>query len=151
MKTLQDNFPDKPIMLVETGYPYAWEVPGTDKPVDYPYSEEGQAKYAKDLVETLRKYENCTGLFWWWFEYNAKNTNLSNWYNAPLFDSRTGKVTAAFKEICSFGSGPYNGIFNITDDTSDSNGRWFDLQGRQVLYPTAPGLYIRNGKKIIVR
>lgn len=152
MNTLQSNFPSREVMIVETGYSYAWEVPGTDKTVEYPYSEEGQAKFAKELVETLLGYENCTGLFWWWFEYNAYNTSLSGWYNAPLFDSRTGKVTKAFKELCSFGSGKFDsGITEVGADENGSSGLWYDMQGRRVGHPSAPGLYIHDGKKLILK
>jgi len=38
------------------------------------------------------------------------------------------------------------------DDSSDSdNSELFDLQGRRVTAPPSPGIYIRNGKKIIVK
>lgn len=152
MDELLTDFPDKDVMLVETGYPYAWEVPGTNQKVDYPYTEAGQAQFAKDLVSSLLKFDNCTGLFWWWFEYNAKNTNLSGWYNAPLFDSRTGKVTKAFAEICSFGSGHIEtGVSTIESGSSESRGIWHDLQGRPVADPTVPGIYVKDGKKVMVK
>lgn len=149
---LETDFPDKDIMLVETGYPYAWEVPGTTQKVDYPYTEGGQAEFAQDLVDTLLKHENVNGLFWWWFEYNAKNTSLSGWYNAPLFDSRTGRVTAAFATICSFGTGHENsGVEAVTGLDPEASDQWYDLQGRPVSAPTLPGLYVSRGRKVIVR
>lgn len=149
LTVLEKNF-DKDIMLVETGYPYAWEVPGTNQPVDYPYTESGQYAFAKDLVATLLKFERCTGLLWWWFEYNANGTSLSGWYNAPLFDSRTGKVTKAFAEICSFGSGPYQaGISPVFNDIRPVSSYWYDINGRPLTNPTIPGIYIRNGKKVM--
>lgn len=148
LTALEEKFPEKPIMIVETGFPYAWEVPGTDQPVDYPYTEAGQNAFAKDLVDTLLAHANVDGLFWWWLEYNAYGTSMSGWYNAPLFDSRTGKATAALKTICSYGSA---GIEDIEMDSTENDGRWYDLQGRSIPYPTQPGLYINNGKKIIVK
>ena len=152
LSTLESRYPDKQIMIVETGYPYAWEVQGTNKPVDYPYTEDGQNAFAKDLVDTLLKHENVTGLFWWWMEYNAYRASLSNWYNAPLIDSRTGKVTKAFSTICSFGTGPFDADAGIEGIFSGDSGddRWFDLQGRQLLNPSHPGIYIHNGRKVIV-
>ena len=156
LSALEIQFASKNIMIVETGYAYAWEVPGTDQKVDYPYTEDGQAQFAKELVETLLKYKKCNGLLWWWFEYNAFGSSLSGWYNAPLFDSRTGKVTKAFAEICSFGTGHNSGSGIKPYLIDDEKGyRWFDLQGRPIPYPSAPGLYIRSGygetTKIIVR
>ena len=152
MIELETSFPAKDIMIVETGYPYAWEVPGTNQKVDYPYTESGQAAFAEDLVDTLLQFKNCTGLFWWWFEYNAKNTDLTGWYNAPLFDSRTGKVTKAFDEICSFGSGPFEaGIENLTISPTILEDQWYDIHGWPVLLPTRPGFYIKNGRIVIVK
>ena len=89
-------------MMVETGYSYKWEVPGTDQKVDYPYSDAGQDQFAKELVSLLLSYDKVDGLFWWWMEYNAFGTSLSGWYNAPLFDSTTGRATSALTTICAF-------------------------------------------------
>ena len=152
LNTLEAQYPEKQIMIVETGYPYAWEVPGTDKQVDYPYTEAGQDQFADDLVETLLKHPQCNGLFWWWMEYNAYRTSLSGWYNAPLFDSRTGKVTKAFETICSFGTGhgQESGINGIDYSEPVAPG-WYDIQGRPVANPELPGLYINGGRKVIVK
>lgn len=152
LTTLENNFPEKQIMIVETGYSYKWEVPGTNQEVDYPYTEAGQNQFAQDLVDTLLKHESCTGLFWWWMEYNAYKTTLSGWYNAPLFDSQTGKVTKAFATICSFGSGHLeNGIYGIESEAGEE-GPWFDLNGIRIQgRPSVPGIYIHNGKKELVK
>ena len=149
LSILETSFPDKEIMIVETGYPYAWEVPGTNQKVDYPYTEAGQDAFAADLVSTLLEYENVTGLFWWWLEYNAKGTNLSGWYNAPLFDSRTGKATKALKTICSFGN---SSKVSSIEMNYPSDEKWFDLSGKRInVYQEGHrGILIHNGKKIIV-
>lgn len=148
----RDN-PDKQIMIVETGYSYQWEVPGTSQKVDYPYSEEGQDQFAHDLVETLLKHEACTGLVWWWMEYNAYRTSLSGWYNAPLFNSLTGRATPALTTICSFGSGhpQTNGVGSLPDAAPALPEAWYDLQGRRLQgVPSAKGLYINNGRKVLI-
>ena len=41
-------------------------------------------------------------------------------------------------------------IKNLTTDLSEGEGEWFTLQGQRVAKP-GKGLYIRNGKKVIVR
>ncbi|MDE6400105.1 MAG: arabinogalactan endo-1,4-beta-galactosidase, partial [Muribaculaceae bacterium] len=147
---LTTDYPSKDVMLVETGYSYAWEVPGTDKPVDYPYSEEGQDLFAKDLVSLLLNYEKVTGLFWWWMEYNAYGTSLSGWYNAPLFDSRTGEALSALKTICTFADGNDAAVEGVADENTESD-RWYDTTGTPVDKPSRPGLYISRSKKIIIR
>lgn len=149
LTSLESEFPEKNIMIVETGYPYKWEVPGTDQKVDYPYSESGQDEFAKELVETLENHSKVNGLFWWWLEYNAYNTKLEGWYNAPLFDSTTGKACMALKTICSFAAGA--GAVDFIESTADGNNdRWYDLNGREVKDPKQ-GIFIQNRKKILIR
>ncbi|MBD5355988.1 MAG: arabinogalactan endo-1,4-beta-galactosidase [Bacteroides sp.] len=150
LESLETNFPDKDIMVVETGFSYAWEVPGTDQKVDYDYSDAGQNQFAKDLVATLLKHENVTGLFWWWLEYNAYGTSLSGWYNAPLFDSRTGGATSALKTICKFGSG-HNGVEQLPFIEGKDSDIWYNLNGMRVNGLNKPGIYMGRDKKIIVR
>lgn len=146
---LETNFKDKDIMVVETGYSYKWEVPGTSEKVDYPYSDEGQNQFAKDLVEMLLKHNKVTGLLWWWMEYNAYGTSLSGWYNAPLFDSLTGKATSALTTICSFAKGNNSVISNYEIKNHDV--KWFDLQGTEInVDEMNHGIFISSdGKKIL--
>jgi arabinogalactan endo-1,4-beta-galactosidase len=153
VSSLTTNYPDKEIMIVETGYPYAWEVPGTtfDYKSTYAYSEAGQASYTEDLVKVLNRYQKVTGLFWWWMEYNAYSTSLTGWYNAPLFDSRSGKALSALSALKDFAPSTSTGINNITVDSTASNSLWFNLQGQQISEPSKPGLYINNGKKVIIK
>lgn len=149
LTTLETEYPDTPIMIVETGFPYAWEVQGSTQKVEYDYSYAGQDAFAHELVDTLLAHKNVNGLFWWWLEYNAYGTQLSGWYNAPLFDSRNGQATPALKTICSFGTGNAD-IERILDEKSIEDDRWFDINGRQISYPSKSGIYIHKGKKIIV-
>lgn len=146
---LEANFKDKDIMVVETGYSYKWEVPGTSEKVDYPYSDEGQNQFAKDLVNMLLKHDQVIGLLWWWMEYNAFGTSLSGWYNAPLFDSQTGKATSALTTLCSFAKD--NNSVNTIYKTNGSNIKWYDIQGNEVTGTTMNhGLFISSdGQKIL--
>ncbi|MCH5224106.1 MAG: glycosyl hydrolase 53 family protein [Muribaculaceae bacterium] len=148
LATLEGRYPEKPIMIVETGFPYKWEVPGTTQKVDYEYSEAGQDAFAHELVDTLLAHQNVDGLFWWWLEYNAFGGGLSNWYNAPLFNSENGKATPALKTICSFGTGA--GIENIFDDKEYKDAGWYDLNGNRFDSPLRPGVFIHNGKKTVI-
>lgn len=147
---LETDFPEKKVMVVETGYPYKWEVPGTTEKVDFPYTDEGQNEYAKALVATLERHPGVNGLFWWWFEYNAYGTSLSNWYNAPLFDSTTGWATSALKTICSYGDSG-NGVETIGSDMKTKSTRFYDLTGRRIHdIPKSHGIIIsEDGKKIL--
>ncbi len=149
LSSLQTRYPEKNIMIVETGYAYKWEVPGTthDLSSKWAYSDEGQDKFAKDLVTTLEKYENVNGLFWWWMEYNAYGTNLSGWYNAPLFNSLDGRATSALKTICSFAE---NSAVNEIEFENEED-TWYDIHGRKIKDLSIPGIKISRNKKILTK
>lgn len=148
LTTLESTY-NKNIMLVETGYPYAWAVSGTtyNYTGTYPYSDAGQKAFTDDLITLLNKHSKVNGLFWWWMEYNAKGTSLSGWYNAPLFDSRTGYATSALSELKNFL--PTTGISAVQTTTKATDSSWYTIQGTKTSKPTQPGIYIHQGKKFI--
>lgn len=145
---LEKDYADKSVMVVEFGYPYAWAVGGTtyDYTMTYPYSDAGQKAITADVVTMLKKHENVNGLFWWWPEYNAKGTNLSGWYNAPLFDSRTGKATSALTELCKFGSSTAGISSTTVDSRAGSDNNYYTLAGQRVSTPSH-GVYIHKERK----
>ena len=152
---LEAGWPNKEIMVVETGYPYAWAVPGTtyEDTKTWPYSDEGQKLFTDDLIAMLNKHSKVDGLFWWWPEYNAKtnSASLSNWYNAPLFDSRTGRATSAFTALAKYATSS-TAIRQMSVNTSKTtDDHYYDLSGRSVSQPKGSGVYIHHQKKIIVR
>ena len=104
---LEQRHYGKPIQIVETGYPWKWAVPGTtfDYSATYPYSNDGQRRFAADLIATLKRHPQVKGLSWWYAEANAKGTtgNLSSdWYNASLFNNETGRALDALYELKTF-------------------------------------------------
>ena len=151
LSVIEQLFPAKNIMIVETGYGLRWQVPYPDikDHTDiWPISDAGQKKFAEDLVGTLEKHDKVNGLFWWWMEYNPFRTDLSGWYNAPLFDPMTGRASSAFKVICSFRSSNA-GTKDFMYNGSDVNEMWYDLHGTRV-DKTYPGFKFSNlGKKIL--
>ena len=147
---LEKNYADKKIMVVEFGYPYAWEVGGTtyNYTAKYPYSDAGQKALTADVIKMLNNHKNVNGFFWWWMEYNAKGTSLNGWYNAPLFDSNTGKATSALYELKNF-VGETSGINQTTTSQKEATDcHWYTLDGKKIEKPNKKGVYIRNNKKI---
>lgn len=145
---LETNYSDKKIMIVEFGYPYAWAVPGTtyNYTATYPYSDAGQKAITADVLTMLNKHNNVNGLFWWWPEYNAYWTSLAGWYNAPLFDSQSGKASSAVTELGKFASST-SGINQITaNGKNDSDDSYYTLSGQRVSTPSH-GVYIHKGRK----
>ena len=106
---LEINFPDKQIMIVETGCGYHYKM--GDKETGYPLTYEGQRQYTEDLVTMLNKHQNVNGLFWWFLEANeygldwATKRVTDSWYNASLFDNNTGRALPALYELKNFRNG----------------------------------------------
>ncbi|MDO4512168.1 MAG: glycosyl hydrolase 53 family protein [Bacteroidales bacterium] len=111
VKQLKVQVPDRPIMIMETGYSYRWEMSGTkDATISskYAYTEAGQAKFTTDLIAMLKKYEQVKGLFWWCAEQNEYgldwNTQrvVDNWWQASLVDNQNGHILQATYELPTF-------------------------------------------------
>ena len=146
---LESTYPSKNIMIVETGYPYAWAVPGTTYNYSgtYAYSDDGQKSFTDALITMLNKHSKVTGLFWWWPEYNAKGTSLSGWYNAPLFDSRTGRATSTVSSLKNFVS-TSAGIKAVQNNGVSRDDSYYNLAGQRINKPHQ-GMYIHQGKKVV--
>ncbi len=161
---LETTYTGKKIMIVETGYGFEYQLAGAkyNFTSTYPLTDAGQQKFTKALIETLNTHERVTGLFWWYPEYNLNGiinkTGTEDWskdftsgyWNGALFWPRSGYPLSAIKELKSF-LGGYSGIETIRS-TSQQDGIWYTLDGRRLNgKPAARGLYIHNGKKIIVK
>ena len=103
---LDQEFPDKQMMIVETGCAYHYKV--GDNETGYPLTYAGQKQFTTDLIATLRKYPRVTGLFWWFPEANEYGLDWNTqrvtdqWYNAGLFDNETGRALDALYELSTF-------------------------------------------------
>ena len=157
IKTLESRYTDKKIMIVEVGYAYSWALEDADYDYTwkYPATEAGQKAFTDDLITMLNKHDSVNGLFWWWMEYNAypwDDTRMDNWWYAPLYDGNTGMPLAALSSLKDFLGGE-SGIHGIEADASiaPANNVWTTLSGIRTAKPTRAGLYIHNGKKVVVR
>ena len=152
IKTLEAKGYGKEIMVVETGYSYAWALAGTtfDYTGTYPYTEEGQRRFTADLVGMLSRHNSVTGLFWWWPEDNGTKNVTDGWWNAALYDHNTGRPYAAFYELKAFAAGDDTRVTIVT--YSERDPYWYNLQGiRFDSRPQRRGLYITNRQKVFVR
>ena len=155
LSELEQNFPDKQIQLVETGYPSKWEVNGTtyDYTSTYPYTHEGQKQYTTDLIAILKNHPQVNGLSWWYAEANAKGCDgdlATGWYNASLFDNETGRALPALYELKNYLDGE-TGIHTIPF-LGESANVWFTLDGRKLCNkPIRKGIFIYKNKKVIIQ
>ena len=103
---LEQNFPTKQIMIVETGCGYHYKVGDSD--TGYPLTYDGQRQFTADLIATLQQHTAVSGLFWWFPEANEYGLNwqtqrvTNSWYNASLFDNETGRALDALYELKNF-------------------------------------------------
>ena len=100
LSTLASAFPDKKVQIVETAYYYQWQ-PKVGQGITYdfssvwPVSPQGQAAFAKDLIDLLKKHPNVNGLYWWFPEENGNGPDskvLTGWVNRGLWDDTTHKA-----------------------------------------------------------
>ena len=69
---------------------------------------------------------------------------------ASVIDAyKVSRPWRGFKEIVALTDDDYAGI-EIVKQSEDGNGEYFDLTGRKVSHPQK-GIYIKNGKKVIVK
>ena len=156
LSKLEESFPDKTIMVVETGCAYHYEVGDKDKQY-YPLTYEGQRQFTEELITMLNKHQNVKGLFWWFAEANEYGLDWNtkrvtdSWYNASLFDNETGKALPALYELKNFVSGS-TGIHSIAKELGCANNTWYSLDGRMLKgKPSRSGIYINNHQKILVQ
>ena len=154
LQALENKQYGKDIMVVETGYSYAWALGNTtfNYTATYPYTEEGQRKFTADLVAKLNEHSSVKGLFWWWIEDNGNKNVTNNWWNAALYNHNTGQPYAAFYELQNFRSNDDTGISGIMANGQSMNKAWYTMDGRRLTTePSAKGVYIHNGRKVVVR
>ena len=153
LTTIEGKNYGKDIMIVETGYSYAWALGSTefDYTSTYPYTEEGQRQFTADLVAKLNSHDSVKGLFWWWPEDNGNKGVTNSWWNAALYNHDTGKPYAAFYELKNFNNGS-SGFQDVKKEHKCKDCKWYTIEGRRLGgEPSKSGIYINDGKKKIVR
>ena len=171
---------DKDVMIVETGYYYAWEPSDveTSQKATWPITPQGQAAYVRDLVAYLKDKPRVVGLYWWAVENTENGINDWNnkrvtdgWVNYSLFNDKDGsvwgygKVMPAMAELKAFAEGSSTGIVGVSKDeeggtrneeggmrNEERYGRWYTPDGLHLdSRPLRPGVYIRDGRKVLMK
>jgi hypothetical protein len=92
--------------------------------------------------------------------YNPTVVNLSTNLNSHMkgfrayFQLKDAAALNARAFRMNFGDEEVTGIMttNFTNDTNDMNGQWYTIDGRKFSgQPTQKGVYINNGKKIVIK
>lgn len=154
LTALEKAFPNKKIMIVETGCSYREKM--GDKNPGYPLTYDGQKQFTTDLIATLKAHQNVNGLFWWFLEANEYGLDwytqrvTEKWYDASLFDNKTGKALPALYELKNFvGGGSGLSRISINRQFPDD---WYTIDGLRTLSgPSKSGIYIHHGQKVAFR
>lgn len=86
-------------------------------------------------------------------------SNVFGWYwgasNGGAFQIEANKAWLALPKtsakVMGFSLNEHATGVSVIKQTDDSNEAYFDLQGRRVMYPRAKGVYIKNGKQVIIK
>lgn len=159
ISTVESLMPSKKVMIVETGYTSKYKINGSyDYSSKYPgTTEAGQQAFTADLIMMLRKHASVDGLYWWWPEANENGLDWNtkrvtdSWYNASLFDNSTGRATAALSTLKTFTEGVTAVELPSYHGSSTPDSTWYTLNGQRVERPTHSGIYVKKGKKVVVK
>lgn len=88
--------------------------------------------------------------------YNPTELNLNSYMKGfrAYFQLKDAAAPNARAFRMNFGDEEVTGIMttNFTNDTNDMNGQWYTIDGRKFSgQPTQKGVYINNGKKIVIK
>ncbi|MCR5819813.1 MAG: arabinogalactan endo-1,4-beta-galactosidase [Bacteroidaceae bacterium] len=137
LSMLAQNFPDKPVQIVETAYYYQWQ-PSVGNGITYdfsstwPITSAGQAAYARDLVAELKTHSNVNGLYWWFPEENGNgpsNSVLTSWVNRGLWNNSSHKAMPALYVLKAFAENS-DDVRQVAGNAAGAEA--YDLQGRKL-------------------
>ena len=161
LNTLETEFPDTPVQIVETAYYYQWFPTGSDyenTTSTWPDTPAGQKAYIEDLCTELAKHNNVTGLYYWFPEENgnggdhwdANNIVIKDWVKRGLWDNSSHKINPGILSLQNFLTQKEAvGIERVQATCPQQETNIYTLSGQRVKAMTASGIYIKGGKKIV--
>jgi hypothetical protein len=130
----------KKVSYIQAGVPVLLEkTPGTTNVVDPAESYVGnKLKYAAAATPATEKH---------YVLYNNEFVRASGTINGKVYLDLTGYSGGARTLVIGDGTTAVEGIVSEEDDDA----KWYDMQGRRINKPTKSGLYIKDGKKVVVK
>lgn len=162
LRWCKQNMSSKEVWIVEFAYPAQWALPGTNTyesslKTTYPYTDAGQAKFVSAAIAEMLTWDNVTGLFWWWPEANeyGKATQItSSWWNGTLFNNQNGRAFSAITHLKEFNP-TTTGIDQVENTAATDrtvSAEVYTIDGRKAEGNNLQkGIYIKNGKKYVVK
>ncbi len=167
--TLTFGNPDsetEPVTTLKAGVPYIikWEA-DTEQPTitnptfrnvtladdDYPWPirKAGDHVWFCGYYNAFNITPDYTNYYYMTAGSTLKHTGIDRTLNACRAYFRFTEAAAARQIVLDFGSGSTQGITSV--GTQAANSHWFTVNGVRVENPVRKGLYIRNGKKTVVK
>ena len=107
----------------------------------------GNGNYKMVMPESAPAIDNTWMIIW---NDGGNQTNDLTFVLHGLYtgnDRNSIKQTGTITEIC---KNDTTAIETPSEETTQGDGWFYDILGRRYAYPTHPGIYIRNGQKILV-
>lgn len=174
LTSLKSDFPTKKVQIMETGYYFQWfPSSGNNFTTSSTWAgtADGQYNFIKDLIAALKDYDNVDGLYYWFpeeagcgddtdWDTQSVGTVIPSWQNRGFWweDTQTnghwpvkssnGMAAYLFKDFLSADAAGINSAAanaNVAQDKA-----WYTISGQKISSPTRPGLYINNGKKVVI-
>ena len=129
---------------------YVWYNGGTQVLGKWPgtaATDLGNGNYKMVMPESAPAIDNTWMIIW---NDGGNQTNDLPFVLHGLWtgnDRNSIKQTGTITEIC---KNDTTAIETPSEETTQGDGWFYDILGRRYAYPTQPGIYIYNGKKIIV-
>lgn len=160
LTVLHNNFPTKPIQIVETAYYNNWwpsSGVNYNTSTQWAASAAGQAAYLRALIDKLEQYDFVDGLYYWFPEENGcggatwseSNIVINSWLNRGLFNPDNHKAYEGLYLLADFIS---DGTELENVGTADADGIIYSLLGQPLgtdLNALPTGTYIRNHRVVI--
>ncbi len=169
------NFSKSSLTSIEAGKPYLVSTNGEDiltlmfekaeitasTPVNSEFTLDEATKlsmkgtYAPIVCSEENKnilYVGSDGLI----HYADATTSINSfraYFEVESAESGSGEGAAGVKAfVLNFNGSESTGISSVKTATGDADDAWYDLSGRRIsVRPSAPGIYIHGGKKMVVR
>ncbi|MGM9803306.1 MAG: hypothetical protein ACI308_03930 [Muribaculaceae bacterium] len=113
------------------------------------YTEEGATYQYLNTYYLWSDYDQLTLDTYDSFFEGSDATKGSFYTSAWYYPDYNDQYNYTYGKI-EFAWGDYDAVTTIKADKEDENAPTFDIMGRKVTDTTAPGIYIKNGKKFIV-
>lgn len=118
-----------------------------------------QGKGMDQLIESLPvaslpgiyDYEFCVYNKLYAYEHNILSTKQAQDLKARAWQPKEATGSMALFFWVDYDGQEVTGIETASTAQNEENATWYDLSGRRIEHPTAKGIYIRNGKKVMIQ